>query len=321
MNKLKDIIKAEMDTITTDKDIAASAKRRAESTVKHSHRYGTVIAAICAAAVMCTTVVSAVKFGWLNDLLGTASYSEDAFAQVDVSMKDVHLNKGENAPSDMDFRLLDAVSDGQSLIINYELSGTFDEEITEQLFYHSAKINDDTTRFGYSTKISIISDGTHCMIISTSLGINAGDNIILAFSGSDSHTEIGSADMTVNEDVPKLTKEIQVGSPAVLRDRSKPYTAEKDIIIESLSISALTVRVNYLSKDNSNNFIFGADTSIVMTDGQTISPDSVSSYSTKVPAQNDAGYYSQHFDILCLDVIDPDNISAVVIGDLTIPVK
>ena len=143
-----------MDTITTDKDIAASAKRRAESTVKHSHRYGTVIAAICAAAVMCTTVVSAVKFGWLNDLLGTASYSEDAFAQVDVSMKDVHLNKGENAPSDMDFRLLDAVSDGQSLIINYELSGTFDEEITEQLFYHSAKINDDTTRFGYSTKIS-----------------------------------------------------------------------------------------------------------------------------------------------------------------------
>ena len=270
---------------------------------------------------MCTTVVSAVKFGWLNDLLVTASYSEDAFAQVDVSMKDVHLNKGENAPSDMDFRLLDAVSDGQSLIINYELSGTFDEEITEQLFYHSAKINDDTTRFGYSTKISIISDGTHCMIISTSLGINAGDNIILAFSGSDSHTEIGSADMTVNEDVPKLTKEIQVGSPAVLRDRSKPYTAEKDIIIESLSISALTVRVNYLAKDNSNTFIFGADTSIVMTDGQTISPDSVSSYSTKVPAQNNAGYYSQHFDILCLDVIDPDNISAVVIGDLTIPVK
>lgn len=232
MNKLKDIIKAEMDTITTDKDIAASAKRRAESTVKHSHRYGTVIAAICAAAVMCTTVVSAVKFGWLNDLLGTASYSEDAFAQVDVSMKDVHLNKGENAPSDMDFRLLDAVSDGQSLIINYELSGTFDEEITEQLFYHSAKINDDTTRFGYSTKNSIISDGTHCMIISTALGINAGDNIILAFSGSDSHTEIGSADMTVNEDVPKLTKEIQIGSPAVLRDRSKPYTAEKNIIIE-----------------------------------------------------------------------------------------
>ena len=106
-----------------------------------------------------------------------------------------------------------------------------------------------------------------------------------------------------------------------MRDRSKPYTAEKDIIIESLSISALTVRVNYLAKDNSNTFIFGADTSIVMTDGQTISPDSVSSYSTKVPAQNDAGYYSQHFDILCLDVIDPDNISAVVIGDLTIPVK
>ena len=159
------------------------------------------------------------------------------------------------------------------------------------------------------------------MIMSTALGINAGDNIILAFSGSDSHTEIGSADMTVNEDVPKLTKEIQIGSPAVLRDRSKPYTAEKNIIIESLSISALTVRVNYLAKDNSNNFIFGADTSIVMTDGQTISPDSVSSYSTKVPAQNDAGYYSQHFDILCLDVIDPDNISAVVIGDLTIPVK
>lgn len=31
MNKLKDIIKAEMDTITTDKDIAASAKRRAEA--------------------------------------------------------------------------------------------------------------------------------------------------------------------------------------------------------------------------------------------------------------------------------------------------
>ena len=94
--------------------------------------------------------------------------------------------------------------------------------------------------------------------------------------------------MTVNEDVPKLTKEIQIGSPAVLRDRSKPYTAEKNIIIESLSISALTVRVNHLAKDNSNNFIFGADTSIVMTDGQTISPDSVSSYSTKVPAQNDA---------------------------------
>lgn len=134
---------------------------------------------------------------------------------------------------------------------------------------------------------------------------------------------MGKASLTISEDIPRLVRDIAVGKNVKIRDRSKEYIVEKEFIVENITISALTVKINYLTKDNSNNFAIGKDISIVTADGQTINLDGTFySYDTSIELPRDEnGYYEQYINIVTRDIIPPENIASICIGDLEIRVQ
>ena len=82
---IKDKINCAVEGISPQSSITERAEKRLEK--KYSKRKVLRIAAsVCLAAVMCGTAVSAVKFGWLNEMLGTSEeYTEEIFSAVNVS--------------------------------------------------------------------------------------------------------------------------------------------------------------------------------------------------------------------------------------------
>lgn len=114
-----------------------------------------------------------------------------------------------------------------------------------------------------------------------------------------------------------------MGKFAKIRDRSKEYTLEKEIIVDNISLSALSIKINYLTKDNSNNYAIGRDISIITDDGETISLDrTFYSYdaSTDLP-RDENGYYNQYIKVVTRDIIPLESIVSVCIGDITIPIQ
>lgn len=321
MNNIKCLIKTELNNITTDKDITAYAKRRADRAVKASRRYRYAAAALCAVTVMLGTAVSAVNFGWLNDMFGTtAEYSEKVFAQVNVSTDNISFEKFDNAPSDLDFCLLNVVSDGEVIIINYKLSGSLtNDTVHERARYYSK----NTLSHSWASWLEPLSDGTYGHMLLPDFGINSGDRIELSFVDDETDSVMGKASFTISEDVPRLVNDIKVGKNAKVRDRSKEYIVEKEFIVDSITVSALALKINYLTKDNSNNYAIGKDIKLVTSDGQTLCLDPIIfSYntSTDIP-KNENGYYKQHISIALRNIIPPENIVSISIGDLTIPIQ
>ncbi len=324
MNKLNEEIKSAMNSLSPSKDITAAAEKRAARQKISIRRYRTAAAVICALTVMCGTAVSAVKLGWLSDMLGTTEeLFEDTFARINVSTENFTFEKTESAPADMDFILLDAVSDGETLIVNYRLSGISSEDVFHSGYYESAKNDENTPYVTCTSQIIPLSDGTYGHTFSTNLGINSGDRIRFELHSCESGEPLGKAFFDIGEDVPRLAKDIAVGKTATVRDKSKDYVCEKTFVVDSITLSALNLKINYLAGDNSNNSVIGKDITITMTDGQIFELESLFySYETSTDLPKNAdGLYKQHITVETGTVIDPDAIECVTIGDLTIPVK
>lgn len=321
---IKEKINCAAEGISPRNSITARAEKRL--TKKASKRKGLRIAAsVCLAAVMCGTAVSAVKFGWIDELFGAPTeYAEDYLSPINVSTENISFEKYENAPSDMDFKLLEAVSDGEILIINYDLSGCLISDTVHEIAIYYPRITDENIRsFSMSSWHTPLSDGSYGQILSPDSGISSGDNIELRFVDDETNTVFGKASITISEDVPRLVKDIEVGKIAKIRDRSKEYTLEKEIIVDNISLSAMSIKINYLTKDNSNNYAIGRDISIITDDGETISLDrTFYSYdaSTDLP-RDENGYYNQYIKVVTRDIIPPESIVSVCIGDLTIPIQ
>lgn len=325
MNKLdmmiKDKINCAAEGISPRSSITERAEKRLTKTAPK--RKGLRIAAsVCLAAVMCGTAVSAVKFGWIAELFGAPTeYAEDYLSPINVSTENISFEKYENAPSDMDFKLLEAVSDGEILIINYELSGCLISDTVHEITAYYPRKNVDNFRM--TCRHTSLSDGSYGQILSPDSGISLGDNIELRFIDDETHTVLGKASFTISEDVPKHVKDIEVGKIAKVRDRSKEYTLEKELIIDNITLSALSIKINYLTKDNSNNNAIGRDISIITADGQIISLDrTFYSYDASTDHPRDEnGYYKQYIKVVTRDIIPPESIVSVCIGDLTIPIQ
>lgn len=323
-NMIKDKINCAAEGISPKSSITERAEKRLAK--KAPKRKALRIAAsVCLAAVMSGTAVSAVKFGWLNEMLGTSEkYTEEIFSAVNVSTENISFEKYENAPSDLDFKLLEAVSDGEALIINYELSGGLASDTVHKIsVYHSSKTDENTRSFRLSSWHTPLSDGSYGQILFPDFGINSGDNIELIFVDDETNNIIGKASLTISEDIPRLVRDIAVGKNVKIRDRSKEYIIEKEFIVENITISALTLKINYLTKDNGNNFAIGKDISIVTAEGQTINLDGTFySYDTSIDLPKDEnGYYKQYINIVTKDIIPPENIASICIGDLEIRVQ
>ena len=254
----------------------------------------------------------------------SAENTEDYFSPINVSTENISFEKYENAPLEMDFKILEAVSDGEALIINYKLSGSLTSDTVHEISeYHSSKTDENTPYFRLSSWHTPLSDGSYGQIFFPDFGVNSGDNIELKFIDDETNTILGKASLTISEDIPRLVRDIAVGKNVKIRDRSKEYIVEKEFIVENITISALTLKINYLTKDNSNNFAIGRDISIVTADGQTINLDqTLYSYdiSTDLP-RDENGYYEQYINIITRDIISPESIVSVCIGDLTIPIQ
>lgn len=321
---IKDKINCAAEGISPRSSITDRAEKRL--TEKTPKRKGWRIAvSVCLAAVMCGTAVSAVKFGWIDEVFGAPTeYAEDYLSPINVSTENVSFEKYENAPSDLDFKLLEAVSDGEVLIINYELSGSLKaDSVHEIAIYHPKKFDENIRSFSMSSWHTPLSDGSYGQIMCPDSGISSGDNVELRFIDDETSDIMGKASLTISEDVPKLVKKIDVGKTAKIRDRSKEYTLEKELVVENITISALTIKINYLTKDNSNNYAIGRDISIITDDGQTISLDrTFYSYdaSTDLP-RDENGYYKQYINVVTRDIIPHENIVSISIGDLIIPIQ
>lgn len=317
---MKDVMKMAMDNVKTEKDIAAAARERAERPAA-KRRIRPVIAAVCAAAVMCTTAVSAARMGWLEDMFGVSSeLIGEHLGKVEVAASDVSFEKNELAPADMDVKVLDMVSDGEILIINYDMTGVpEDMEIILGCIYDPAERTRGYMSWAYD--MTMLSDGTYAASMQCSEGINSGDAVEMYFHNSDYET-IGTMNIKIDTDVPKLYRDIEVGKNAVCRDRSRAYTMEKEIYVESIRFSALTMRINYLTGDNSNNFIINSDVTVYTADGTQHRPKTFCLYDTATDLPKDEnGKYKQHIDIQLDGLIDINEITAVNIGSITVPIR
>ncbi len=316
-------LRSAMNGISAEKDIAACAKKRASAHSKAVRKSRTVFAVICTAAVMCGTAVSAVKLGWLNDMLGMyGELPEDAFAKISVSTENCTFEPTDSAPEGMDFILIDAVSDGETLIVNYKLEGIAPEDVRQGVFYESADFGETQPWIEVSSRNDILSDGTYGHSFTTNAGINTGDRVGFVFYPMHSDEAIGTAGFTVGEDVPRLVKDIPVGKETTVRDRSKDYISEKTFIVESLTVSALNIKINYLTSDNSNNSVIGRDIKINKKDGQVIELGTLGfaySASTNLP-KNPDGLFMQYISVETGTVIDPNDIESITIGNINVSI-
>ncbi len=111
-----------MSLISTERDIAASAKIRAEAEreVLHSksrrHKPG-LIAALCAAVLTCGITVSAAGFGWTYKIFGdSAAIIEENPNDYSVKIGNIKVENAEGLGSK--FTVGEVISDGKMLYIN-----------------------------------------------------------------------------------------------------------------------------------------------------------------------------------------------------------
>lgn len=315
---IKDKINCAAEEILPRRNISESAERRLAKKAP-KRKLLRIAASVCIAAVMCGTVVSAIKFNWLGEMFGT----EEFFSAGNVSTENIFFEKYENAPSDLNFKLLEAVSDGEVIILNFELSGSLTSDtVHERMLYIPKRETEYNRSLTSAWWIKPLSDGTYGQFISPDCGINSGDSIELTFIDDETNTLIGKASFTISEDVLRLAKDIKVGKKAKICDQSKEYIAEKELIVDSITLSALSIKINYLTKDNSNNYAIGKDISLVTDDGQKIPIDSGYSYdtSTNLPKDDD-GYYKQYIAVETQNIISPEKIASICIGDLTVQLQ
>ncbi|MDE7293063.1 MAG: hypothetical protein K2N72_01420 [Oscillospiraceae bacterium] len=130
MNEFNKTFKGAAGCIVTDRDIVSEAAQRAAQSCGAGRRVRKLRPAVCAllaAAMICGTGVSAVKYGWLNVVFGDSGNvilenPSDYSLEISGLETECRLPDGE-------ISLNDVVCDGEAIYINLRLTGATEEDM------------------------------------------------------------------------------------------------------------------------------------------------------------------------------------------------
>ncbi|MDE6591879.1 MAG: hypothetical protein K2K57_02295 [Oscillospiraceae bacterium] len=290
MSEFKRYFKSAAGCIVTDRDIVSEAAQRAEQSCGAGRRAGKLRPAVCAllaAAMICGTGVSAVKYGWLNVVFGDSGNvilenPSDYSLEISGTETECRLPDGE-------ISLNEVICDGETAYINLRLTGTTEEDI--QKYADFARIYPRlTTADGafksttQSFSVGVTDHGEDFVemyaSVSSADGIDKGDRIDFKFFNLSEEMTIPDENydfriaFDVAEEPTDLTTTLSVNKDVTFE--SVKYNKVTQMTVDSILISPLTFKMyGALKGEEPHSDMLGAiadpDTvTFVMADGSKI---------------------------------------------------
>lgn len=318
----KDGLNAVMERIHTDRDIVTSAKIRAEASERGKIvKLRPVAAVLCAVMLMCGVTVSAVKFGWIEQLFGdSAELITENIDKYKVKIGNVKIEKAEGVP--YSFTVGDVISDGSSLYINLFIGGLDIESKYD--FAFSA----DTDPYGEPTQTVnwlLDASGNACVIFSPESGVEKNDKIEFTLTdctGQKAPPEpLADISFEILSDITDMTKRIEVNQTAefiysdLYEKGIDPY--KQRIFIKTAEISPLryVIKGEFHGRPR-GSYICPGNIYLILKNGKKIAFDPNGGYMLN---HGDEIYYAtieKRYDT----VLDLDTVKAVEIGGITVDI-
>lgn len=349
MDKYMNDYKAAVRSITAEKDITSTAKKRI-SERSRSYCIKHIAAAACAVLLMGGTTAYAAHIGWLDGLFGsTSSVISDNRSDFAVKTSEFKSERSDaNFPYDISFG--DMICDGTILYGEMHISSKSGERITENelTMETDAIINGDknTSRQTAVIFLSENEDGSAnaAFSVRSEPEIRKGDSVKMTFfENSVSADDSDIAEFSFNIlDMPQTqSKHIDVDCPSVLTT----YAGEKaEMQLTDIEISPLCILVKggCGSYDSFIKITDSPDFRIDLSDGSSFYVDKrqwkldvgssgKSSLNSSDKVCETSGFscsktgsgngYEITYNAQFRFVIPVDDVSSVTIGDVTIPVK
>lgn len=360
MDKLKSMIKCSMDVLSPERDIVSKARLRANSGKKPAARLVPAAVSLFAAAALCGVTVCAAVFGWTDRIFGKSASELDEKYIVSVSDTRVtklnpkmpydfeiseFISDGEVLYLHMNITRTDG--DTPADIIRFNCV-PIPQINTDSRYCDEDNIRTDFCESGWSV-LDTDENGNidAAVFISPRSGIHKGDSFRIYlgcfYSMSGDTAKNQKNDFATNnvvisfrlcENVPSMSKNIEVNKDAVFERYSENDPAITEHI-NNIELSPLKLSVSGYHYGRRTVDYYGysyADgISFIMKDGNEKKPElltDVDGGAISVPVSNaDADKYDKHNEYeFCTryhfkEVISIDEIEAVRIGDLTVPVK
>ena len=294
MNEFKRVFKGAAGCIVTDRDIVSEAAQRAAQKAAQSCGAGRrvrklrpAVCALLAAAMICGTGVSAVKYGWLNVVFGDSGNvilenPSDYSLEISGLETECRLPDGE-------ISLNDVICDGEAMYIDLRLTGAAEEDM--QKYADFARIYPQVTTADGAFKstqqsfsIGVTDNGEdfvemYASITSTD-GIDIGDKIDFKFYelseamyDPDEEYDFRIA-FEVAEQPSDMTTTLSVNRDVIFE--SVQYKKVTKMTVNCIRISPLTFKMDGVLKGESPNadmvgaIADPATVTFVMADGSKI---------------------------------------------------
>lgn len=354
MDKLKDEITGALNCIRTENDIVTAAKLRANETPQRTARLRHLFAPMIALAVICGVTVTAVTLGWTDMIFGeTAQIIEENIDDYRVNIGNISIVK-TNPDMPYDFTVGDVISDGEIMYFNLIITRT-DGKSPENIkgFRNDMYVKLKSGSSGDFSYISLnwepltVSENgcvNSAGFISPDCGINEGDSYQIYFQN---FYPIDENDSSVNQkneflnnnviisfdildDVTDMSRTIEVNQTVTFTDKYSENSPCREMAVRNIVISPLKLTVNgsCLSSDDSNQstvYVLGGELTLMMKNGErkplTSRPFGGIGMLHSQHTLRDDTYCSIRINNFFDSVIPLDDIEAVEIGDVTVPIE
>ncbi len=315
MNITKDGLNEVMERIHTDRDFVTSAKIRAKTSERRKTvKLRPVAAALCAVMLMCGVTVSAVKFGWIEQLFGdSAELITENIDKYKVEIGNLKIENAEGVP--YSFTVGDVISDGSSLYINLFIGGLDIESKYD--FYFSA----DTDYYDEPTETVnwlLDASGNACVIFSPESGVEKNDKIEFTLTdctGLKAPPEpLADISFEVLSDITDMTKRIEVNQTAELVNSYSSEPRTEKLFIETVEISPLRYVIK--GKGKYGAYATPGNIYLILKNGKKIAFDTSGGYMSSGDDENFDVTIIKHYDT----VLDLDAVEAIEIGGVTVDI-
>jgi len=311
-----------MEQIHTDRDIVTSAKIRAEASERGKIvKLRPIAAVLCAVMLMCGVTVSAVKFGWVEQLFGdSAELITENIEKYKVEIGNVKIEKAEGVP--YSFTVGDVISDGSSLYINLFIGG-LDIESTDEFGFCA-----ETDPFGEPTETVnglLDASGNACVIFTPESGVEKNNKIEFTLTDSTGQKAppepLADISFEIWSEVTDMSEKIEVNQTAEFIDSDlyekgfDPY--KQRIFVKAVEISPLRYKITGEFHDRPRgSYVCPGNIYLILKNGKKIAFDPSGGYMLN---HGDEIYYvtiEKHYDT----VLDLDTVEAIEIGGVMVDI-
>ncbi len=313
MNMTKDGLTEVMEQIHTDRDFVTSAKIRAKTSERgKTVKLRPVAAVLCAVMLMCGVTVSAVQFGWVEQLFGeSAELITENIDKYKVEIGNVKIEKVEGVP--YSFTVGDVISDGSSLYINLFIGGLDIESKYDFAFSADTDYYDEPTE---TVNGLFDASGSAFVIFSPESGVEKNDKIEFTLTdctGLKAPPEpLADVSFEVLSDITDMTKRIEVNQTAELVNSYSSEPRTEKLFIETVEISPLRYVIK--GKGKYGAYSTPGNIYLILKNGKKIAFDPSGGYMSSSDDENFDVMIERHYDT----VLDLDTVEAIEIGGVTV---